>query len=784
MTGHIELGATSSTRKQYLLVEPTQRLRQQVNPMSVKQGVGAGAYDDFQGFTYWLSDDWRQGVGRIDPSAGGYWFSTLDTRYESIAFLPPLLFPSCTIDQEDAASSWNSFGSVQRGVTIGSGQTSTKVIVPFKGSGTLRYVWFWLGGGDNASSATVTLYSGANTSSLSSIASASATARTTTQGASWRRFDLSAQTLTGGTQYWLEVEPTNAADTITVYANTSTDYGGGAPQGYNGSSYSAWTDAGTVQQYPFFLTDVETMGNITAAAYFNGTMYCGDAAGDLWKFAKGASPKEDKWTLVSSIGTGITDMANWYGVLYIALGDGTTARQCTTSDVVSAVSPAWEADLISYMIAGYFWRAEGNTVSYTSNSTPGGNWTDITVSGSDYNIIGWADLGNNVYVSTQWGLLAVTSGDAVELVTRWPYESDSNGDGMTENLGTIYVPLDNAVIQVQENVPSTNIWSRETRLPSGVQGKIRSVAGTNREVLALVNSTDTSGIDTIWSWNRSGWNFVAQLPEGMTGSLLYYDDSIDRFWCFTEDGFAFWGYPSTVTADPPTDPSSTFMPVGWLDTNIYYGNLKAVPKDIEGIQVVGRNIDDDTPVRIYYQDDDSQGTEDLLDQAGEQILDESGASIQSGASSWTLVGIFDENDKFIRFSDPDTRPNTRGLRLGILMETTSSSSTPVIDAVVVKYRAVVTDRYRWMLPISAADYQEMLDGSLDTRTAVNIMDEIDDYATGVPPISFKDVTGTVYNVYVVGLSERVVKLEYYDSGIKYHHVIDLVVEEVDGALSV
>ena len=76
--GHIYLDG-----RPYQLDDQRGITRSNANQVAGKLGSSAGDYDDLQNWSAWVMDDWRAGVGKKDPEAGGFLFSTADTRFES-----------------------------------------------------------------------------------------------------------------------------------------------------------------------------------------------------------------------------------------------------------------------------------------------------------------------------------------------------------------------------------------------------------------------------------------------------------------------------------------------------------------------------------------------------------------------------------------------------------------------------------------------------------------------------------------------------------------------------
>jgi hypothetical protein len=780
MTGHIKLG-TQSEEKDFILVDPNQRMRSLVNPMAVKTGTGAASYNDFENWDYWVTDDWQQGVGREDPTDGGFDYAEVDTRWSGRLSLSALPFPSTTRAMEDEDASFNTYQSVDETVTVG-GDDCEKVAIPIQGNGTSTSAWVYALSGYTQKDIKVSLWSDDTDEPDTELATATATSETTIEGYAWRRAAL-AYAVVDTTQYWLVIEPASAGDTITLPATTSEDYGGEACKKYASSAWSALVNSGSLAIDVFAILDVPNIGTVTAAAVFNSTIYVGNDAGGIYKFDAGGSRKADHWDYVGTVTNGVTDMVRWYGSLYVGTGSSTVARKITTGDAISDMG--WNANLF-LVWHGYLWRAVDNELHYTASSTFA-SWTEVdpAIGPDDYSIIGMSGLDDDVYVSTQQALWRVGAGDYVYGETLWDYESDTNGRGMTNRQGALYVPVDNTLWRIQTNVPLTNIWNREQTLPSSRAGTIRSIVSTSKEVIAYVDPSDANGLPTAWSFNNSGWHQVAVLPPGIGATIGIFDPNTTRVFFFTELGIAFSIPASLANIDPNQAADMVFEPDGWIDTGWFDGDLHEIVKDFDSVTIVGENITQTQCVKVYWKDDNSASEQPIEMQSGVSIETEDGNLWTYDDNEWNLLGTVTDNHEKLRWTDYTSRPRSRRLRIGVQMFTESQANTPEVEAIVVRHHPMVMDRWRWQLPIMAADNQQLVDGSINSMTTG---DEIITYLLSLieqeEPIVFQDIDDRRYEAKVASAAERTLSFEYYNGAKQLQRVMDITLEQVvSGELS-
>jgi hypothetical protein len=766
MRGHVKLGEKLQLRD-YLLVDPKQYRRTLANQMAAKIGQGAGDYSDFQNWSYWVSEAWRSGVGRIDPDDGGFLYSTTDTRFNKRMMLPPQPTPTGTISIAGSTAPFNAPGTINYTITVADGGTNTKVAIPYEADGTVTELWVMLQSGFGETEPFAYVYSGA-TEPTTLVASGSVTQQTVTKGYEWLRVSMASHTASSGTQYWLVLEPPTG-NSFTVPCNSVTA-GIGAMQVYTSGAW-ATAQQGTTDLYGFVMAPVPNMGPVTAAVEFNGTIYAGTSNGDVYKW----DGVDDRWEQVgTTLDAGVTDMERWMGSLWVAVGPSDNAYKITTGNVVT--QQAWAAEYFSVGF-GYLWRSVANQVFY-DEATDLSSWsTAITVGSSDYSIVGMAPLEDDMYVSTSQALWRIGAGDYVYGVTLWGYYDDTNGQGLINHQGSLYAPQGNTVWRISANTPLLNIWSREEPLPAGRAGVVKALAGTNRELLALIEPDDANGPPSVWSWNQEGWHFITQLPPGIGGSTLIYDANTQCVWVFDGTGFA-WNVrvPLNIPV-PQQDEAAVYAPTGWMETGVYYGNLKEIIKDFDSVTVLGDNLSDDNPVKVYWRTADTV-TGNLVTEAGDALTTEDGESIIVETNPWSLLGTITASNQMLRWTDYDVRPNSIDLNLGLQLSTQDKTATPVVRAVIVRYHPTIADRWRWQLPLTVNTDQQMLDGTKNTYTWAQQMAHLTAMAQSIKPVIFEDLDGTQYEVKVVTSSDYVTKYEYYNAGPDIDSVVNLTLEQV------
>ncbi len=727
--GHVKLDG-----KEYM-IEVAHYQRSLANPFAAKIGTGAGDYNDLDDWAAWLMEDWQQGVGKKDAEAGGVLYGEADTRFPKQMTLPPLL----TLTGLSAAGIRQP-GSVTD--TLVTDSTSNrrygyKFTAPV--TETVTKVWVLVQPGVGF---TVGIYSDSSGPNALVGSGGAVSSGETTPGYLWIGATVSAA-LTAATVYWVVVYPTTSTDALTLAASSGTL---GDCMAYNGTTWANTLGSFTVASLTFFVVvgtaGLGSNGAIVDIVSFNGSIY---AAAGTRVYKWGAST----WAAVGAARAAtITDLQVFNSVLYIGQGDGAVLNTMSTGEVYAVA--AINGRLFTQW-NGYLYRAIANDLYYT---TDGATWTGPIEVGPDEILVrGMAARGqdNDLYVACDDGLYVLLGGDIVSGLTPWGSPETTNGRGTIHHGGDAYIPVANGLIRYTSGGQVLSVGLEQGEgLPALRQGKLLSTASQNNWLLACVAPTSAAGMATVWSWNRDGWNHVATLPAGMGGGPMYFDRSNSRLWIGTQTGLIGWVYVPDGNDNPLRDASATYAPRAWVETGWFAGGLKEVLKDVESIYIAG-TLDDGQWATVYWQDDDSTG--------------------------WETLGTYALNREEKQWPS-STRPETRRIRLGVLLATNNYSETPVIEAIRLKYVADVKDRWRWQLPVRVANRVEMLDGNFEERTAAEVRADLSDAIRSVAPVVYRDVDGAEYDVKITAAQESVSRYEIVGETVQFESMWYLSVLQV------
>lgn len=780
----IKLGLPGALRSYSLTQSPNvQLLREQANPMATRVNT-SGEFDVEDAWEAWTMNNWQAGVGKKDPMSGGFLYSDCDTRFNNQLFLPPQVqtygaitsfysvlwdedeFPVTTLIPDDTAKALTKISGT---VTLGAGQTYTKVggataIV----SGTVNGVYIYLQ--SSTVSHTVWVYTSPNEvldeaniqTSVDFVPDAGA------PGWYWFYVPFDSPYVHDGDGGGEAVGPTDPDnDTIEValaFINDPSGFEDSAA--YNGTSWVS--DALTVNGLgvaPMMYMDhpsnlLGTPGTATNGVdirEFNSNLYAAFYR-SIYKATIGSTNKYFNAVGSTGITANITDMHVWNGELFIAQGSGANARAMNTSEVFS--DAGFTAELL-HSDGNFLWRSLGSNLYYSAD---GNTWSSaIPVGPSDYSITSILAAAGGVYVTTNEGLYEIAPSDKPVALERFDSIDADNGKGSVEHEGALFIPVGNQILRFDPSGGAQNIWWSGTHdFPSHRIGKIEGLTTAWGGVWALLNP-ENDNQSTVWAWNGQGWHHILTAPN--TADVLggYYDRRRSSVWFWTDAGIVYHLFVPKENINPTKDPhkpeasygNSYFMPSGWLEMDKFWGGSRVLQKDWESVTVWGQNLDSENRVSVYWQD--------------------------QASTDWELLGTVTSDGQELRWSDPDTRPNSQWIKIGLLLESIGENSatvTPVVEAAVTKFLPMLNDRFRWNVAIPVFDNQQMPDGEKNDFTAAEMRTHLDSIINRVPPVIFQDEYGDRWEVKVTGHKRNVARYDHVNGENLVQSIYNLTLEQV------
>lgn len=736
MPGHIALGNVGALRD-YMILDTNLYSKAPANQFAAKLATGAGDYDDLQNWSYWVMDDWQSGVGKKDAEAGGFLYGECETRYPEQILLSRHLH----LEMADSLNVYACDASSVTGEeTMGSAATKKKWAIRIGGGASreLDTVWVYLK--NNGETFTVRLSGETTSAPGTSIVTDTITTDATTPGYAWYKASWPAETI-ASTAYWISLEVASSGTLPKVAASHATP----TFKYYDGAAWQSTTDYFGVLLNPnAYGADVPDTDALVTE--FNNELYVG--GGGLHK-RTGSAPGWD----ASISGVANPDQLLDMGDILFIIDSNNASKQMDASESPVALGANLSGDdeaQVATKHAGIVWVGFQTDLAYTGD---GATWTTVTdISWSGDYITGIAGLNEYVYFSTRRGFSYVGFGDEVIPVSSWGSPSNDNGRGLLHYQGQLFIPLQESLIRFDgTSILPVGIDLGEG-LPGDRQGNVAALTSTNNWLLMGVNPRNANTVGAgVWAFNGQGWHHIATLPPGISISSLYYRRSNQRLYIGCDTGHVFSLYLTDVAqVVDTTEPE--FAPVGWQETDWFFGGLKEVNKDFESVYVSGEDCTANQYVDVYWRDDES--------------------------TEWEYLGRVDDNRVELRWSDYSTRPKSRQLKLGLLMRTTAANASPLIRAIRIKYHPMVSDWFRWSFPILVSDNQQELGGGKSTYNAYQKRTHLDGLITQVPPFIFRDMDDIEYEVKVMGAQIQHEGVELINGVKVFDSVYNITIEAI------
>lgn len=746
------------------------------NQMAPKVASGESEYSSLDTWSAWVQEDWQAGVGKTRPhrTPGGFLYGEAETRVPNQIILPQAPVICTALEPANDYSNWAfSPGQATDYTTLVLGNTYLAVNVDATNVGTLDVLGIWAYfQADVGTVVRADFYSDSAGSPGTSAISASATITADFPGPHWYKFSMTIEAVgTSTADYWIVFRvPTGSA---TFYGSATDPANMTVKTSTNGT---VWTPSTTFK--PFFntLTDLDATSNadgtpssIAAIVYtssFGGALYLGPMAISATTYigvmahVDANSPTYFTHTNASAVAGSPTSAAIFLNTVYVALGAGSNVVGYTLGGVPVVLGSAVAATVL-FSLGGYLYRALGNDLYYTADEV---TWTTVGVVCTDpYDIRSMAGIDGTLHLACDDGLYQLAPGDFIVPVAPWPASVD-NGKSMVSHQGALYITVNGRVWRYTSDGSMSDVWiSRDDDLPANRLGEVVSLATSDTGVLAMVREQSASGRSSIWTLQGTGWHHLCTLPTD-NGSAMYYDRDHSRLHIGTTNGQVFYLDLPPYAINPYNDTGSLYTPAGWVEWDWFRGNIREVDKDFESVTLMGE-FDTGTSALVYWKDDASTG--------------------------WELLGTVDADGEELRWSSSATRPNSKKIKLGILLRTTDPTLTPKIEAVRVKYHTMVSDWFRWTLAIDVSGgqnggkYQELLNNEPSTYTADQIKDNLDALVKKVGPFVYKDIDGTQYEVKVKEGSQfnyTVVRYNDTSASKEWEGVYSLVIEQVTNSV--
>lgn len=727
----IKLG-TQSTLRNYSLKQINDSIawrRGPANPFAAKINA-SGNYDRVDIWNEWVQEDWQQGVGRVDPQAGGFLYGEVETRVPGQMILSPLVrqvdkrlktstIADCRYMPDDMASE----------VAVGAGghvRVAMKFTTPASGTPSNFMVWFYAQIAGTVQVA-YEIWSDSSGPSAKLSTTVNYTPPEDTFGWYWHGAAIS-YALANSTSYWIVIYPTNPL--LVFYVGYGTSGYNTVAKRYNGTS---WADVASM--YLLHSTSIHRISTVdtpSGAGFFRlgGNFYCYSNC-KVYEY----SSVNDNWVYVDDVDNllNITGVTVFGQLAYFS--DPIFGGNMTTMDSSEVFTYVGSLANFTCKYGPYIYRAVGNDLYYSADVALYGWEGPFAVGEDEYTITGMAGMGDSLYVATGEALYRFAPGHIVEGVTTWGSLDATNGLSMLDYQGSIYCCVNGRVVNFTQDGRVSDIWiGRDDDILVGRIGKVQHLSRMNNWLIAVVANESSSSKPSVWALQDGNWHHIATLPTaaainqfGLYGNYsAYYDRGTRSLWVMTTGLVSYRLYVPDYAINPYNDGGATYMPRGWFEQDRFYGGQYLIDKDFESVTIIGDNLSATCPVIVCWQDE---------------------ASV-----AWETLGAATADGQELRWSNHTTRPQGRWIKLGLLLFTKDGDETPRIRAVVVKNLPMVTDRVRDSVTLTLKTYIEMPDGAPDAYTRAEQLAHIQSMIGSVIPIIYEDPLGVQYEVKVVDYS--------------------------------
>jgi len=720
MANIIQLGIPLAVQQDYTLEQVGDGIaweRGPANPFAAKVSTNS-KYDEIDIWNDWVQEDWQGGVGRIDPEEGGFFFSESETRVPNQVILPPLMQRCDTRTINNTSSDCRYMPTAVTGtITVGSGG-HVRAAMAFTTPGTVPASVIsssFYCRADQGTTIKVSIYS-------NSAGSPNALITTTTiaffhpdKNFHWLGNILSTGSLSGGTLYWLVIEPVNASHVIEVaYGTSGYDT---AAKGYNGSAWASISSTYLFYRASFHrLNPAVVLPNSIHMRRFNNVLYV-SVEEELYKYD---SVNEQFDSVGTITGSGdVTSLAVFGPTLHIGRSSGNYTTM-STSEAFSATAYTRNL-LVEY--DGYLYAAYENDLYY---SVDGSTWSDAFQVGSDaYSIRGIAGMGSDLYMATDKCLFRFAPGEVVEEVASFGAIESSNGVGMMGYQGSLFIPAAGRLFRFDQSGQMMDIWlNRDDDLLLERIGRIASLEQMNNWLVAYVIPVTSENLVTAWAWQDEGWHFLSNVT--ITGTFVagnfktLYDRATQRLWFTSSGGGPDYMSIPDYAFNPYNLTDYKYQPYGWLEQDRFYGGQYLLDKSWESVTIVADNLSANVHVKVYWQDE--------------------------GSTTWELLGTADTDGEELRWSNYTTRPSGRWIKLGLLLQSNTSTETPRVRAVTVKFLPFPNDRIVDNVTLTLKSNNQMPDGTPDEDSLATQLAHIQSLIASVNPIIYRDIFDVRYEV--------------------------------------
>ena len=213
----------------------------------------------------------------------------------------------------------------------------------------------------------------------------------------------------------------------------------------------------------------------------------------------------------------------------------------------------------------------------------------------------------------------------------------------------------------------------------------------------------------IWLFDRRGLS-LAHTVSGVTGFRCFAVVNGTLFVGTGDNGYVY-------KLDP-----NTYATTGYYQSSYFDANLPSIDKLYNAITVRHDPLVEGQSITVSYKFKESD--------------------------SFTTLGLSNtvgDQEKILSFP---TGTYSKKLSLKVELTTTNTATSPKLTEVIMQYSLYPQRKFQWTFRLKAKKALRLLDGSLESRTAEQIRQDLEDLFTSQQLYRYVDVDGTSYNVLV------------------------------------
>ncbi len=165
---------------------------------------------------------------------------------------------------------------------------------------------------------------------------------------------------------------------------------------------------------------------------------------------------------------------------------------------------------------------------------------------------------------------------------------------------------------------------------------------------------------------------------------------------------------------------NTYKTSGWYQSSYFDANLPSIDKLYNAVTIRHDPLAEGQSITVYYRYKESD--------------------------DWTSLGVSNTAGDIEKVLSFPTGNYSKKISLKVELSTTNTSSSPKLTEVIMQYSLYPTVKWQWTLRIKATKNLRLLDGTLESRTADGIRQDIEDLFSTQQLFNYVDIDGTTHTV--------------------------------------